>query len=283
MNYRVHGKLDLTFTRAAQRTVMQVNQQRPPLQVVRAFDLPDAASLVHLHTVSGGVLGGDKLELAIELCSEARVQLTTTSSTRIYRSREAATPAIQTNQITLREGSFLEYLPDSLIPFAGSRYQQQTQIVMEKDAGLFWWEVIAPGREARGELFAYDLLQLNTDIVAENRLILREQVRLEPALRPLQSNARLGNYRYMATFYICKAGQPAAIWSALESQLQEQALALTRVGEILWGVSSLPANGLIMRALSLRGRDLYPGLFAFWQAAKRSLFEREAILPRKIY
>lgn len=279
----VHGKLDLTFTRVAQRTVMRVNQQQPPLQVVRAFDLPDAASLVHLHTVSGGVLGADRLELALESGPEARVQITTTSAMRIYRSRENVSPAIQTNTIRLHEGSFLEYLPDMLIPFAGSQYQQYTKITLEKDAGLFWWEVVAPGREARGELFAYDLLELHTDIVAENRLILRERAHIEPRQHPLDSNTRLGKYRYMATFYICHAGRDSSQWMALESQLQQQAVERTQAGVILWGVSSLPAHGLVVRALSMRGRDIYSGLFTFWQMAKRTLFGREAILPRKIY
>ncbi len=282
-DYRVHGALDLTFVRAAQRTLMRVNQQRPPLQVVRAFDIADSAALVHLHLVSGGVLGGDRLDLAVQVCPEARVQLTTSSATRLYRSRDAAPDARQSNRITLHENSLLEYLPDSLIPFSGSRYRQETQITMREGSGLFWWEVIAPGREARGELFQYALLQLHTDIVAEGRLILRERARLEPALRPLASNARLGAYRYMATFYICKVGQNPAVWTALEAQLQEQMQAMTQVGQIVWGASSLPAHGLIVRALAVRGRDIFPGLVALWRAAKQTLYGREAILPRKIW
>lgn len=283
MDYRVHGKLDLHFSRTSTRTVMRVNQQRPPLQVIRAFDLADSASLVHLHTVSGGVLGGDRLELTVTVGTEARVQVTTTSATRLYRSREGASSAFQSNTIKLHEGSLLEYLPDPLIPFAGSRYRQETHITLAKDAGLFWWEVIAPGREARGELFAFDQLRLHTDIVAEDRLIVRERALLEPVLRPLSSPARLGAYRYMATFYICKAGQSATVWSALEAQLQQHTHAITQIGSILWGVSTLPAHGLVVRALAIRGRDIYPGLFALWKTAKSTLYGREAVLPRKIY
>jgi urease accessory protein len=282
-DYRVHGKLDLSFSRRAQRTVLHVRAQRPPLQVVRAFDLPNAAALVHLHTVSGGVLGGDRLDLSVQLEANAQVQLTTTSATRVYKSREQAPPAFQSNQIQLDEGSLLEYLPDALIPFAGSRFQQETHITLSEGAGLFWWEVVAPGREARGERFAYELLELQTALYVGECPILREQTRLEPRLRSLDSSARLGHYRYMATFYICKAGEPVARWTALEKQLQQHTFDQTQVGSILWGVSMLPAHGLLVRALALRGRDIYPGLLRLWQVAKRELYGREAVLPRKIY
>jgi urease accessory protein len=223
------------------------------------------------------------LELLVNVGEGARVQLTTTSATRLYHSREGAPPAFQSNNIFVEEGGLLEYIPDALIPFAGSRYRQETRIALANDAGLFWWEIVAPGREARGELFAYDLLQLHTDIVAGDRLILRERARLEPSQRPMNASARLGNYRYMASFYICKTGLNAAYWSGLEAQLQEQAKLLTDVGAILWGVSSLPAHGFIVRALAMRGRDIYPGLFAFWKMAKQALYGLDTVLPRKIW
>ena len=50
--------------------------------------------------------------------------------------------------MAVAENDLLELLPDPLIPFAGSAYQQQTQIDLADNAGLFWWETIAPGREA---------------------------------------------------------------------------------------------------------------------------------------
>lgn len=282
-NYRVQGQLDLQFERVGDRTVMRVGAMRPPLQVVRAFDLPDATALVHLHTVSGGVLGGDQLEVALKVGRGARVQLTTTSATRVYRNREGAPPAFQSNTVIIEKGSLLEYIPDALIPFAGARYRQETQITLADDAGLFWWEVIAPGREARGELFAYDLLQLHTAIDAEGRPMLRERARLEPTQRPLNISARLGDYRYTASFYICKTGLTVTAWSGLEAQLQAQAHAMTQIGSILWGVSSLPTHGLIVRALAMRGRDIFPGLFAFWKSAKRALYGLDAVWPRKIW
>ena len=247
---------------------MRVQAQEPPLRVVRAFELADGAALVHLHNLSGGVLGGDRLEMAVEVGPAARAQLTSTSATRIYRSRGPDLTAQQLNQFWVGENGLLEYLPDQLIPFAGSRYVQKSRIELAPGAGLFWWEIVAPGREASGEIFDYALLQTNLEISVQGKPILLERTRLEPkeAGQKLESLARLGPYRYFASFYVCRVGLPANQWLALESELGELAARLTRPGQSLWGVSSLTAHGLAIRALSLHSKDLSPGLLAFWQA-----------------
>lgn len=279
------GRLRLCFERAqaAQQTALAVCEQEPPLKVVRAFPIDDGASLVHLHNLSGGVLGGDHLELSVEVGPHAAAQLTSTSATRLYRSRRAAAPAVQRNRIRVGEDALLEYLPDALIPFAGSRYCQETRIELAAGAGLFWWETVAPGREARKEIFAYDLLQLKLDLKAGDLWLARERIKLEPEARPLSSPARLGPYRYFSTFYICRVGLDEARWPVLERELAELAAQLSRPSKVTWGVSMLPAHGLVVRALSVQGRDVWAGLLAFWRAAKLRLYGRTAVPPRKIY
>lgn len=282
---RVSGRLRLYFTYEPERqvTILHASEQEPPLRVVHAFPQADGGTLLHLHNLSGGVLGGDQLALDVELGPKARAQLTTTSATRVYRCRDAAPPARQTCVVRVGAGGLLEYFPDQLIPFAGSRYQQSTRIELAQDAGLFWWETIAPGRLARGECFAYDLLHSDLSIFAAGLPVACERFKFEPERTSMVSAARLGAFRYHASFFICRVGLPAAQWLQLEQDLRELALQQTRPGEIVWGVSALVAHGLLVRALSKRGYDIAPGLLAFWKAAKRALYGEEAIPPRKIY
>lgn len=262
---------------------MRVCEQEPPLRVVHAFPQAGGSTLLHLHNLSGGVLGGDQLSLDIELAPAARVQLTTTGATRIYRSKSDTLTAQQTSTIRVGAGGLLEYLPDQLIPFAGSRYQQNTRIELGQDAGLFWWETLAPGRLARDECFAYDLLQIETTLLAVGLPIASERFKLEPKHTPLISAARLGHFRYHTSFFICRVGLPALKWHQLEQTLAELAQRSTQPDEIVWGVSTLVAHGLLVRAVSKRGYDIAPGLLAFWQEAKRALYAEEAVPPRKIY
>lgn len=256
---------------------------QPPLKVIRAFSLDDGTALVHLHNLSGGVLGGDRLETAISVGPQARVQLTSTGATRLYRSRPDAAPAVQVYNLRVGANARVEFLPDPLIPFAGARYDQETTITLESGAGLFWWETVMSGREAHGERFAFERLEFKLDIVAEGRPRVRERVRLQPAERPLTSLTRLGPYQVYTSFYVCQVGLDPARWMALEAQLSILAQQMTRQDAVVWGVSALPAHGLAVRGVSRASRALADGLMQFWRAAKQLLYQQEAVLPRKTY
>lgn len=275
--------MGFVYDQSTQHTKLMVYEQQPPLKVIRAFPLADGGALVHLHNLSGGVLGGDRLSLTVEVEKDAYAQLTSTSATRLYRSRPHTPSATQTTNIRVEEGGLLEYLPDPLIPFAGSRYQQHTHIELAEGAGLFWWEIVAPGRVAHGECFAYEMLYLTSHIQARARPIVIERLKLEPHCQTLASPARLGPYSYFCSFYICRVGVATSQWSSLEKRLQELAQDLTHPGESYWGVSTLVAHGLMIRALGQHGHILSSGLLTFWQVAKQALYGRAALLPRKIY
>jgi len=279
-----NGYLRLAFRNDPlfRRTVLTTSEQHYPLKVVRGFELRDGSTLVHLHNLSGGVLGGDKLEITVDVGRMARAQLTTTGATRLYRSRNGSADAMQSNKVTIASGGLLEYLPDQLIPFAGSRYRQDTVILLEDTAGLFWWETVAPGREARGEVFAYDSLKLNLEIRVGARPIALERIKLEPAIRPLTSPARMSHFLYFSSFYICRVGLETSRWRTLEEILRRQIEQFSTLDGTLWGVSTLPAHGLIVRVLSRRGRDILPGLTILWRIAKLELYGEEAIPPRKV-
>lgn len=276
------------------QTIVDIQGQNPPLRMIRAFALPDGAALAHLHNVSGGVLGGDRLRVDLVLQPHAQAQVTTTGATRVYRQRTGYPDAQQTTTIHVSDGALLEYLPDTLIPFAGARYCQRTHVHLGHDAGLVMWELLAPGRDARGERFAYDRLDLQLTIDAVDQSadepvarpvahpIARERYCLEPALRPLTSPARLGDYRYVATLYLCRVGVASERWLELEKAVNAHAATFPRDGGAVWGASTLPAHGLVIRGLGHTTHALASRLVEFWQLGKQALYGRAAIPPRKV-
>lgn len=278
------GRLYLQLTQVAGGGARcRVKEQHPPLRVLRAFANTHGARLVHLHNLSGGVLGGDQLELDIEICAGVQAQVTSTGATRLYRHRPGYATAKQQQRFVVGAGGLLELLPDALIPFAQARYHQQTRIELAEDAGLFYWEVLAPGRTARNERFAYEWVRIELDIWAGRRPLAVERSQLEPTLRPLTTAMRMGDFGYLATFYICRVGVAPSIWRTLEERLAGLADQLTNRGESVWGVSTLTAHGLTVRALSHTQRAITAGLPEFWQCAKAQLYQQPAILPRKVY
>lgn len=281
---RVRASMRLDFSRdsVTGNTILAGSSQEPPLKVVRAFALEDGTALAHLHNVSGGLLGGDQLSLQINLGPKTSVQVTTAGATRIYCHRPEFSATTQCNEFAVGEGSLFEYLPDATIPFAGAQFLQRTSVYLGPGAGLFWWEILAPGREASGELFEYEQFEMKTRVSALGRRIAAENICLRPASKSVSSLARVGPYRYAATFYICRVGLGAKDWRTYEDKLGEVTSAMSRSGEIVWGISSLLAHGLVVRCLARHGRDVLPGLHAIWRAAKFQIYGLEAIPPRKV-
>ena len=280
----VRGSLALDFKSDVRSgmTFLAASAQEPPLRIIRPFRLEDGSVLVHLHNVSGGVLGGDCLNTSVNVGPRASVQVTSTGATRVYRSRDNWPATTQFNRFTVAENALLEYVPDAIIPFAKARFRQETTINLDAGAGLFWWEILSPGRLARGEVFEYEYVELKTDITVEGRSIVAENVRLQPEVRELSSFARLGPYRYWFTFYIARVGLQTEAWLAGEETLREVVRKFHQPGEALWGISALPSHGLTVRGLSRRGSDILPALRSVWSAAKMLLYGREAIPPRKV-
>lgn len=262
---------------------MYVDAQQPPWRVIRAFPQDNGSSLVHLHNVSGGVLSGDRLTLNIDVGPAAAVQVTTTGATRLYRHREGSADSEQHVKVRVGEGALLEYLPDALIPFAGSRHLQRTTVSLADRATLLWWEILAPGRQAMGETFAFDRLRLQTEVRSPSRPVLIENMDLEPAKRSLKSIARLGPYSHVANFYAFAVGLPQSKWGELEARLKDIYSARSSAGVIIWGSSTLASDGIVVRGLSVSARELPATLAAIWKTAKRFLTGEDGILPRKVY
>jgi urease accessory protein len=277
------SNLHLSFeANATGTTMLRVKQQQPPWRVVRGFRTATGETLAHVHNLSGGILDRDSLHFQLDLGAGAQAQVTSTGATRIYRSRSAEGLASQRMHVRIAAGAYLEYLPDQLIPFAGSRFEQIARVELEPGASLIWWDRVAPGREASGEIFRFESLTSNFELIADGRPLATERWTLSPLVRRLESIPRLGPFRHFASCYVCRAGEPPPYWKTLEAKLQIIADQLSS-SEILWGVTSLRAHGLVIRGVAINGRALASGLVEFWKAAKWSLCGRVATLPRKVH
>ena len=263
-------------------TALRIKAQQPPWRVVRGFQTVSGETLAHVHNVSGGILDTDELNWRIDVESGALAQVTSTGATRIYRSRSSNRIAVQHGAISIGDGGYLEYLPDQLIPFAGSRFIQTTRVELGDGATLFCWDRLAPGREASGEVFRFASLSSSFEIFAGTEPVAIEHWTIDPFAHRVASSMRFGPFRHLASCYVCRAGETATFWRACELELQDIADRLSGP-EVLWGVSSLRAHGLLVRGVAASGRPLVYGLVEIWKAAKWLLCGRVAELPRKIH
>jgi urease accessory protein len=275
------SRLILRFARDNADTRLFVPVQDPPWRAIRAFRNRLGQAVVHLHNVSGGILSGDSLHLSIEAGAATRVQVTSVGATRIYRQRHGRAPARVSTSIRVDEGAMVEYLPDAIIPFTGSRFNQSTAVSLGPNAGFIGWDTVAAGRIASGEEFGFDLFGSECSVSSDTRPLAIERYLLTPSTKDSRSVARWGRFRYTSTMYVCHTGIPAARWNEVESILNELAL-LRTCDAARWGVSALIAGGIVIRGLALEAHQITSGLYAFWDLAKEKLWGEPALAPRKI-
>jgi urease accessory protein len=273
--------IELRFSPDRDITRMFVLTQQPPWRAIRAFRNSQDQALVHIHNVSGGILAGDSLHLGIDAAPATRVQVTSVGATRIYRHRASRPTACLSTSIRVGDGAALEYLPDAIIPFAGSRFRQFTSVSLGNNSGFIGWETIAAGRVAAGELFAFDFFHSECTIRSETRPLAIERYSLSPGERSPQSMARWGRFRYTATLYLCHTGIAQSRWRGLESRMNELAL-LQSSQSARWGASTLIANGLVVRGLAAEAHEITTGLHKFFEHGKQEIWGEPAVLPRKI-
>jgi urease accessory protein len=277
------SNLHLSFEATqAGATILRIKEQQPPWRVVRGFPVASGETLAHVHNISGGILDTDSLSWQVDVASRAQAQVTSTGATRVYRSRSPHSRASQRMCVRISSEAYLEYVPDQLIPFAGSRFDQIARVEIERGGSLIWWDRFAPGREASGEIFRFESLTSDFQLIAEGQPIAIERWALAPQVQRLDSIARLGAFRHFASCYVCRPGETTGYWKTFESQLQTVAEQLSS-SEVLWGVTSLRAHGLVIRGLAVSGRPLAGGLVEIWKAAKWFLCGRVATLPRKVH
>ena len=188
------GSVDLTFAVRAGRTRLVKRLVNSPFVVQRCFYLDgrlEDMAYVFLANPTAGIFQGDHQCIAVNVEAGAKAHVTNQSATKVHTMPEGS--ASQETQLTVGDGAYLEYLPEPLIPFKGSRFSQSTTITVAPTGTLLYWEILAPGRVARGESLAYEWL--------ENRLTIRtpegvptyhEAYRLEPRLESPHSLAILG-------------------------------------------------------------------------------------------
>jgi urease accessory protein len=258
------GLLVVRAQRIGGRTRLADVLARPPLQVMRAAytepDRPDLAAIT-ICSPAGGVLQGDRLRLEIRVEAGARLRLETQSATRIY----AAPDLGATAEITLRVGAggVLEYVPDPLIPYAGASYRQESLWEVDEAATLIVGEVVAAGREARGERAAYR--QIETEIEArrpDGGVLFRDACRLVPEVTG--GLRLLGGATALGSLFVVSSGFVASAFNSLNEH--------PTVAGCQAGWSDLPSGaGAWFKVLAPDSASAAAAVRAAWESARRSL------------
>jgi urease accessory protein len=145
--------LEIAFVAIGGATVLLRNGQRGPLAVQRPFS-PEGRDVSHVTLLHppGGLVGGDRLSIGVEVGEGAHALLTTPAAAKHYRS--AGPRAYQSQRFSVAGGGKLEWLPHETILFDGAVSELRTRVDVAAGAAFIGLDLICFGLPARNERFA---------------------------------------------------------------------------------------------------------------------------------
>ena len=262
--------LQLAFQRRGERSVLARRSSFGPLAVQKALypegDLVCHAILLH---PPGGIAGGDRLEISIEVGTGARALLTTPGATKWYRS--AGAEASQCVHISVARNAVCEWLPQENIFFESARARNALTVDLQ-DGGVFCgWDVICLGRTASGESFRAGYIRQHLRVTRAAQPLFEELGTLEGAGALLDSAIGMAGYPVCATFIMAGV--------AADRDALDLCRATTPAGDCMWGVSAM-GEVVVARCLARTAEAAREYFLKMWEHLRPRYAQVPACVPR---
>ncbi|WP_041810601.1 urease accessory protein UreD [Rhodopseudomonas palustris] len=130
-----------------------------------------------LVNTAGGVAGGDRFSISLDVQADARLTLTTAAAEKVYRSHG---PAAQLDiKLKVASGGHLAWLPQETILFDHACAERRIDIELADDASLMLSEMVIFGRSAMGETMQHGRFVDRWRMRRGGKLVFAETVRLD--------------------------------------------------------------------------------------------------------
>lgn len=261
-----HAQLALAYGRFGDCTRPTQRRHQGPLRVQKHLyaEGPQVCQHIIVHP-PGGIAGGDRLHIDVDVGADAWAQLTSPGAAKWYR---ATGPAYQQLNLRVGAGATLEWLPQETIVYSAAQARLQTRIELSDDARLLYWDVVALGRPASGERFTQGHFQSHLDIVRNGQLLWHERQRVEGGDGLLDSPIGLAGQPVFATLLITGELDPALLQQCRDLP-----------SRVRGDLSQLPGL-LVARCLASEALHARDWLIALWTLLRPGLLGREAVPPR---
>ncbi|HUB12122.1 MAG TPA: urease accessory protein UreD [Acetobacteraceae bacterium] len=197
---RATGELLVGVKRRGDASVLDELRQAGCLKARFPRPVSDGWIDVAMLNTSGGVAGGDRLNVAFHVQRDARATITTPAAERFYRALPNEIPAKVRNRLHLAAGAAAEWLPQESILFDHCALDRRLVVELADDARFLGLEALVFGRAAMGEQVARAWLRDGIRIRRAGRWLLHDSVRLDGEVdASLHRAAIAGGARAMAT------------------------------------------------------------------------------------
>lgn len=245
-----------------------------PFRITNVGQVKDDGCLyMMLGSSSPGLLDSDNHEIDINIEENSQFQLQTQSYQRLYNMKKGSS---QITKVRLAPNSVFCYVPHPVVPQESSIFRNHTAIHLDKNCELILSEIITcgrkdseyiyPGKEISGEIFRFTSFQNVTEIYYNDLLVLKDKIRLEPHICPVNTVIQLEEYTHQATFIYINTNNNQSVCDLIEKTIE----IIKDEENISFGISEMAANGFVLRVLGNGGEQL----FNCFQQIKDSLWNK---------
>lgn len=234
-----------------------------PLSVQRPFYPEGRTAHVYLLHPPGGVVGGDGLEVDVSVSQQASGLITTPGATKFYRSEGSTARVLQRMQI---QGD-LEWFPQENIFFNGSNVSQNTEIDLNGNGTLAFWEINCFGRLAGDQPFIDGRVVTRLSVRRNDHLLFHDRLNIEGG----QCLNRLTGLRgrTVSGMLLLNSLPPESVNTAVTLLSDDPSFSCTSIGDLL-----------IVRYVGDSTEQAKSGFIKVWSYYRMALSRRAACVPR---
>ncbi len=268
------AQLSLHYRQASQRTVVH-HQHLGPLRLLKSL-YPEGDAVCHnilVHPPSG-LVGGDSLDIQIQVDPGAHALITTPGATRFYRSEQGW--AQQKTHVRLAPGAKLEWLPLESIAYSGCQALNQWVCELSPGSAVMAWDMLALGLPHAQQPFETGVFAQHLEIAG----IWLERSQLAATdHRLLNSPLGLAGQRCLGTLVMAHGGT----WDEAQRQIALDVARQVCEASALqaWaGVTSPDPRMVVLRVLAPQVEAVFHLLKQVWLAWRADIWHMPTEPPR---
>lgn len=223
-----------------------------------------------LVNTSGGLVGGDRLSVTVEVQAKAKLLVMAQAAEKLYRS--AAEDVLWDVTLNAHDHAWLEWLPQETIVFEGARLRRRTCLDLTQQSQCLAGEMLVFGRAAHQEIFTHGLLRDAWEVRINGRLTWADALHMEKDIAATLGTSSGFNGAHACATMVAHIGDPVAVRDAVRALPPPP-------DSVRFGVTVIEGL-LIGRWLSADPLALRQHYAVVWGQARHMAGNLHTILPR---
>jgi urease accessory protein len=234
----VAGRAHLQFARSGAHTIATRSFATSPVKLFTTRSR-GTSCWVYSATLGGGLVGGDVVDMVVDIGPGARAMLATQASTKVYR---ALSPVSQSLSACVGDDALLAVVPDPIVCFAEADFSQAQRYELSASASLVAVDWLTSGRHAAGERWAFARYRNRIEITRNGQRVFYDGLTLEDDGMAVAE--KMGKFEVCLTAVVTG---PLVAAAAAKMVAETSQLAIRKQADLIESASPLSDGGTLLR------------------------------------